>query len=225
MSDKREEKKLEGNPPENGEIYALDDERRVKVLSPGAMVAKRFFRNRIAVVGLAILAFMFLFSFLGGVLNPYRQDQLFYTTTYQKKDFAGAVKNEETRFMAAEGQKFDSIIQAQAVLGITTHKDVVTYKDVNYHINLEGADFYSVSLDDGTVIGIAYKDVVSASTAGASLDFSFVYNVLKAYCNEQSTFSLDGREYTISEGGLVESGEEEVAFISRYIVSAIMPGS
>ena len=223
MSDKKEEKKLEGNPPENGEMYALDDERRVKVLSPGAMVAKRFFRNRIAVVGLAILAFMFLFSFLGGVLNPYRQDQLFYTTTYQKKDFAGAVKNEETRFMAAEGQKFHSIIQAQAVLGITTHKDVVTYKDVNYHINLEGADFYSVSLDDGTVIGIAYKDVVSASTAGASLDFSFVYNVLKAYCNEQSAFSLDGREYTISEGGLVESGEEEVAFISRYIVSAIMP--
>ena len=37
---------------------SLNDDRRVKVLSPGAMVAKRFFRNRIAVVGLAILAFM-----------------------------------------------------------------------------------------------------------------------------------------------------------------------
>ena len=169
-----EDKKIETNSPEKEESYALDDERRVKVLSPGAMVAKRFFRNRIAVVGLAILAFMFLFSFLGGVLNPYRQDQLFYTTTYQKKDFAGAVKNEETRFMAAEGQKFDSIIQAQAVLGITTHKDVVTYKDVNYHITQEGEEFYSVSLDDGTVIGIAYKDVVSASSAGTTLDFDFV---------------------------------------------------
>ena len=45
MSDKMDEKKLEGNPPENGETYALDDERRVKVLSPGAMVAKRFFRT------------------------------------------------------------------------------------------------------------------------------------------------------------------------------------
>ena len=31
------------------------------------------------------------------------------------------------------------------------------------------------------------------------------------------------RYYTISEGGLVESGDREVAFISRYIVSAIMP--
>ena len=29
---------------------ALDDERRVKVLSPGQLVAKRFFRNRLAMV-------------------------------------------------------------------------------------------------------------------------------------------------------------------------------
>ena len=46
------------------EQYSLNDDRRVKVLSPGAMVAKRFFRNRIAVVGLCILAFMFIFSFI-----------------------------------------------------------------------------------------------------------------------------------------------------------------
>ena len=30
---------------------SLNDDRRVKVLSPGALVAKRFFRNRLAVVG------------------------------------------------------------------------------------------------------------------------------------------------------------------------------
>ena len=223
MSEKTDEMNNKANLPDEGENYALDDERRVKVLSPGAMVAKRFFRNRIAVVGLAILAFMFLFSFLGGVLNPFRQDQLFYTVTYQKKDFAGAVLNEETRFMAAEGQTFDSIIQAQAVLGITTHKDVVTYRNVNYYITQEGEEFYSVSLDDGTMIGIAYKDVVSSSIAGAALDFDFVYGALKAYSNDQSSFAAGGKIYTISEGGLVEEGEREVAFISRYIVSAIMP--
>ena len=47
------------------EQYSLNDDRRVKVLSPGALVAKRFFRNRLAVVGLSILVAMFLFSFLG----------------------------------------------------------------------------------------------------------------------------------------------------------------
>ena len=36
--------------------FSLNDDRRVKVLSPGAMVAKRFFRNRIAVIGLVVLA-------------------------------------------------------------------------------------------------------------------------------------------------------------------------
>ena len=30
------------------EQYSLNDDRRVKVLSPGALVAKRFFRNRLA---------------------------------------------------------------------------------------------------------------------------------------------------------------------------------
>ena len=53
------------------EQYSLNDDRRVKVLSPGALVAKRFFRNRLAVVGLSILVAMFVFSFIGGlVLHP-----------------------------------------------------------------------------------------------------------------------------------------------------------
>ena len=40
---------------------SLNDDRRVKVLSPGALVAKRFFRNRLAVVGLTMLVVMFVF--------------------------------------------------------------------------------------------------------------------------------------------------------------------
>ena len=43
---------------------ALDDEQRVKVLSPGMLVAKRFFRNKLAVAGLVILVTMFVFSFI-----------------------------------------------------------------------------------------------------------------------------------------------------------------
>ena len=36
----------------NKTVTALDDERRVKVLSPGQLVAKRFFRNKLAMAGL-----------------------------------------------------------------------------------------------------------------------------------------------------------------------------
>ena len=42
---------------------ALDDAQRVKVLSPGMMVIKRFIRNKLAIIGMVIIIFMFLFSF------------------------------------------------------------------------------------------------------------------------------------------------------------------
>ncbi|MBQ9058871.1 MAG: hypothetical protein IJ125_06780, partial [Atopobiaceae bacterium] len=52
------------------EDYSLNDDRRVKTLSPGALVRKRFFRNRVAMVGLVSLVFMFVFSFICGLVSP-----------------------------------------------------------------------------------------------------------------------------------------------------------
>ena len=95
MSD---EKKMT-NQQEGGseEQLSLNDDRRVKVLSPGTLVAKRFFRNRLAVVGLTILAVMFLFSFVGGLLSPYGEDQVFYRDDIQMKEYAGMSENTEYR--------------------------------------------------------------------------------------------------------------------------------
>ena len=121
MSDNTEKKNT--SAPVGEEQYSLNDDRRVKVLSPGAMVAKRFFRNRIAVVGLVILTFMFLFSFVGGIIAPYREDQMFYRVDIQNKEYAGAVKNVDFRFASAPDQKFDSVIQAQVVLATQQKKD------------------------------------------------------------------------------------------------------
>ena len=61
MSEKEIKKPAQtaGETKEN-EQYSLSDDRRVKVLSPGALVAKRFFRNRLAVTGMVILIAMFL---------------------------------------------------------------------------------------------------------------------------------------------------------------------
>ena len=102
-----EDKKLTGQAaPGEEQHYSLNDDRRVKVLSPGALVAKRFFRNRMAMVGLVVLIAMFLFSFLGGVISPYKEDQKFFTTEYQNKEYAGVSRNDEYRFAQADGQKF-----------------------------------------------------------------------------------------------------------------------
>ena len=56
----------------------LDDSQRVKVLSPGALVFKRFVRNKLAILGVCILVSMFLFSFLCPVFYPYEQTRVFY---------------------------------------------------------------------------------------------------------------------------------------------------
>lgn len=44
---------------------------RVRVLSPGMMVAKRFFRSKLSMLGLVMLIALFLFSFLGPIFSPW----------------------------------------------------------------------------------------------------------------------------------------------------------
>ena len=58
------------NTPQGQEQMKLDDARRVKVLSPGMLVFKRFIRNKLAVAGIIILVIMFLYSFLGPLFSP-----------------------------------------------------------------------------------------------------------------------------------------------------------
>ncbi len=225
MNDELEKKDVPA-ASEQEQQYSLNDDRRVKVLSPGAMVAKRFFRNRIAVVGLVILTFMFLFSFVGGILSPYSENQQFYRIDIQNKEYAGAVKNTDFRYVTAPEQKFDSIIQGQVVLATTKKADAFTYRDVDYKVIEEGADFYRITLADGTTIGLAYKDIVTPSVEGEKFSFDFILNALKAYTNGETAFSAEGKDYTIDEdGGVSKKGGEELAFISRYVVQTIVPGT
>ena len=204
------------------EQYSLNDDRRVKVLSPGTLVAKRFFRNRIAVTGLVILAFMFLFSFIGGLVSPYKEDQKFYRYDIQQKTYAGVIENTEFRYASADGQEFGSILQAQLVLAVQTNKDGFSYKNVNYTVTEEGSDFYSVSIRGGANIGIAYKDVVSSSTEGEKVPYALQFAALKAYTNDETAFTQGGRDYTLTEDGGVLQNGTEVAYISRYVVNAVM---
>ena len=249
------------NTPSGGneDHYSLNDDRRVKVLSPGALVAKRFFRNRLAVVGLSILVFMFVFSFIGGLLSPYGEDEFFYREDQINKEFAVVTENSDFRYMAKDSSLFGSAVQAQTMLAIQKNTPTFSYNGTNYALAQEGADFYAIS-SGGKLVGIAYKDVVSSSD-GQALSFEFVYTALKSYAAleqeleaeaEQETagaseaagatdetaepaepvepaepavksFTVDGLTYTIAEDGGVLQGDKEVAYISRYIVQAIMP--
>lgn len=81
---------------------------RVKVLSPGQMVAKRFFRSRLSMVGLITLVFLFLFSFIGPLFSPYTGDD----KLGQVCDEGTFVHVEEQvfSFETADGNKVDGYI-------------------------------------------------------------------------------------------------------------------
>ena len=103
----------------------LDDTQRVRVLSPGMLVAKRFFRNKLAMIGLVIIICMFLFSFLGGMLIPYSQSQVFYTTDTMKKDYAGATQIKDYQIYAAEGVEMPSDAVSKTILAISKKNTIV----------------------------------------------------------------------------------------------------
>ena len=179
------------------EHYSLNDDRRVKVLSPGMLVAKRFFRNRLAVTGMAILLFMFVFSFIGGLISPYEQDKFFYADKTIRREFAAVIKNTEFRYSSADDSVFGLPAQAQAMLAIQQQKDGFTYRDNRFTLTKEAEDFYSVSVN-GQVVGLAYKSVVSPSASDATLSFEFTYQALKAYLTDGAdTFTADGKTYTV----------------------------
>ena len=238
------------NTPSGGneEHYSLNDDRRVKVLSPGALVAKRFFRNRLAVVGMSILIFMFVFSFIGGLISPYGEDEFFYRDDQINKEFAVVTENTDFRYKAKDADKFTGPVQAQTMLAIQKSSETFSYSGTDYTLTPEGKDFYSIA-SGGAMIGIAYKDVVSPSNEGDALSFEFIYAALKSYAALEEegetpdapaapveptgpaapaepavkTFTVDGVDYVIDEDGSVLQGDTEVAYVSRYIVQAILP--
>lgn len=136
-----EEKKGGVSPeqPSDHEL-ALDDERRVKVLSPGALVAKRFFRNRLAMVGLIILVCMFLFSFLGGAIIPYKENQIFEGYEEVVSDFAGATLNSDYRFYETESGIIPSGARTSLILAVNNGEMTYTSGDQTYSLTELGND-------------------------------------------------------------------------------------
>ena len=204
------------------EEYDLNDDRRVKVLSPGAMVRKRFLRNRTAVFGLSVLVVMFIFSFVGGIISPYRQDQLFYKTEYQKKEFASLKENKEYRYASADGQNFSLIMQSQAFLAISKNDETFTSGGKEYRIEKTAPDMFEVYEGD-TLIGIGFKDIVSPAQKNITVTFEEQRQLIAAYAGNQTSFTIGSDRYSIDEDGGVTKNGNEFAFVSQYIVSPVMP--
>ena len=217
----REEMKNADQMPAE-EHYSLNDDRRVKVLSPGMLVAKRFIRNRMAVTGLVILIFMFVFSFIGGLVSPYGQDQFFYTDKTIRKSFGEAKENTEFRYGSNSDELFGLTAQAKAMLAIQQGKDTFNFSNHNYTMNKVSDEMFTISCD-GVMVGYAAKDMVNADAADQKLSFEFNYQALTAYATGAKEFTADGVTYALAEDGGVTLDGADYAYISRYLVQAISP--
>ena len=214
--------KKQNETPKQEQQYSLNDDRRVKVLSPGTLVAKRFFRNRLAVIGLSILVAMFLFSFLGGVISPYGQDEQFYTYTQMSKEYVGFTRNDAMRFVVADGQDFGSIAQSKALEAFKKGQTEFNYKDVDYTIEVVSDDTYAV-YQAGQVMGYASRDLINAVDGGEAVPFAVKLAALKAEALGERVFEADGADYELDDAGNIMQNGAELGYISRIVVSAADP--
>ena len=168
----------------------LDDAARVKVLSPGMMVAKRFFRNLLAIVGMVIIILMFLFSFVGGAVIPYKQSQVFYTTDEILKDYAGATEIDQYQFNTAEGAELPKDIYSKTMLAASNVKMVFESRNGGYYALEEiGEKTYKVySLSEAPkALYIKMPEYKSAVEDGAS---SFVKDGVTYYFSAEKNPSF-----------------------------------
>lgn len=226
MRDQMDERKgkspLSNVQTDGEEQLSLNDDRRVKVLSPGALVAKRFFRNRLAVVGLAMLLAMFIFSFAGGLISPYREDEQFYTYTNMEKEYAGVVQNDQVRYLVADGKEFGSVLQAKLMLAMNSGQTSFEDKNVTYELHTAGEDFYSVSAD-GEMLAVASKDIINTED-GVDVPFAVKCGALTASADGESRFTVDGTEYTLDEEGNILQGDQVLGYVSRFVVQPVQNG-
>ena len=135
---------LQSTPPSARQEMALDDARRIKTLSPGMLVFKRFIRNKLAVIGLIILVFMFTFAFLGPLFSPYTETEVFYKQNMIRKDYASAIFNTELRYSVKDGESFGSPERARFLLATSKGEDQFSSGNKLYKYVQESESFYRI---------------------------------------------------------------------------------
>ena len=202
---------------------ALDDEQRVKVLSPGMLVAKRFFRNKLAVAGLVILVTMFVFSFIGGMVSPYGESQVFRKTDHVWKDYAGATYNKAYIFETADGSEFPAAGQQKFILA--TNKGDATFEadGVTYGLENKCEEYWAIYSAEPVATVLTLKGKSTYKPAGdAEVTDDIKEGYEEAVSNDEDTFEVDGITYSIEKSGrenlITISGE--VAFATKKVFSA-----
>ena len=69
------------------EQEVIEHEKSQVVYTPGQLVVKRFFRNKLAILGLVIIIAVALFAIVGPMISPYGETTLFYYNDVTGEEF------------------------------------------------------------------------------------------------------------------------------------------
>ncbi len=199
---KRREAAGEQHVHHEGEPLALDDTQRVKVLSPGRLVAKRFFRNKLAIVGLAILIFMFVFAFIFPLFYPYTQTQIFYKYGTLNSNYASAT--ERTEYVSYSlgddisvsktvKNSMNSYIRDMNAQGLD-EMQVTDSEGTMYTVSKLTDNIYTLAADD--LVEVARYSGVTLIASYDKIHQAFTYTDAEAFAAE----AADGEEEPAAEG-------------------------
>ena len=201
-------------PVENEEIH-LDDVSRVKVLSPGRQVFKRFIRNRLAVFGSVVLIFMFVFSFLGPLFYAHGQTEIFYKYNNQNVNYALAKENSAYNgYVVNDSVELDSKVVTAMNSNIKSMieegKDylLVEGETGNFEINRLGDEIYTLSgreMDEVCTAGTSTVTIGTYDSVGKKLKFSGeeiegLEDAAKACKGKSGEFKFGGETYSYKKG-------------------------
>lgn len=201
-------------PIENEEIH-LDDVSRVKVLSPGRQVFKRFIRNRLAVFGSVVLIFMFAFSFLGPLFYAHGQTEIFYKYNNQNVNYALAKENSAYNgYVVNDSVELDSKVVTAMNSNIKSMieegKDylLVEGETGNFEINRLGDEIYTLSgreMDEVCTAGTSTVTIGTYDSVGKKLKFSGeeiegLEDAAKACKGKSGDFKFGGETYSYKKG-------------------------
>ena len=199
---------------ENEEIH-LDDVSRVKVLSPGRQVFKRFIRNRLAVFGSVVLIFMFAFSFLGPLFYAHGQTEIFYKYNNQNVNYALAKENSAYNgYVVNDSVELDSKVVTAMNSNIKSMieegKDylLVEGETGNFEINRLGDEIYTLSgreMDEVCTAGTSTVTIGTYDSVGKKLKFSGeeiegLEDAAKACKGKSGEFKFGGETYSYKKG-------------------------
>lgn len=201
-------------PVGNEEIH-LDDVSRVKVLSPGRQVFKRFIRNRLAVFGSVVLIFMFAFSFLGPLFYAHGQTEIFYKYNNQNVNYALAKENSAYNgYVVNDSVELDSKVVTAMNSNIKSMieegKDylLVEGETGNFEINRLGDEIYTLSgreMDEVCTAGTSTVTIGTYDAVGKKLKFSGeeiegLEDAAKACKGKSGEFKFGGETYSYKKG-------------------------